>query len=87
MEQLFEDHYYHIFNHANGPENLFVEEKNYIFFLDKYKLYITPLVHTIAYCLMPNHFHMLIRVKTLKEIQAFISNIKTFPKLDDNSYL
>lgn len=60
------DRYYHIFNHANGNEDLFREEENYHFFLGKWSKYIEPVAKTYAYCLMPNHFHFLIKMKTSK---------------------
>jgi putative transposase len=60
--------YYHIFNHANGDENLFREERNYYFFLEKWTKYIEPVANTYAYCLMPNHIHFLIRTKGVAEI-------------------
>ena len=31
---------YHVFNHANGYENIFIEQKNYFFFLLK-EMYLT----------------------------------------------
>jgi len=55
---------YHIFNHANGTENIFREEENYRFFLQQYEKYLGGLVDTFAYCLMPNHFHIMIKVKS-----------------------
>ncbi|MEX2592037.1 MAG: transposase, partial [Anditalea sp.] len=54
---------YHIYNHANGTENIFREEENYRYFLRQYEKYLGPVVNTFAYCLMPNHFHMLVRVR------------------------
>ena len=53
-------YFYHIFNHANGIENLFRDEGNYVFFLHKVKKYISPHADLLSYCLMPNHFHLLI---------------------------
>jgi REP element-mobilizing transposase RayT len=55
--------FYHIYNHANGSDNLFREEENYYYFLRKWKKYIHPIADTVAYCLMPNHFHWLVKVK------------------------
>jgi putative transposase len=55
--------YYHIYNHANGDDNLFREAKNYPFFLEKYQQHINPIAETIAWCLMPNHFHLLVKIK------------------------
>jgi len=54
---------YHIFNHANGSENIFREEENYRFFLHQYTKYLGEVVDTYAFCLMPNHFHLLVGVR------------------------
>lgn len=60
--------YYHIFNRGNNGEDLFVENRNYSFFLERCARYIEPVAFTYAYCLMKNHFHLLIRTKT-EEVQ------------------
>ena len=39
---------YHIYNRANGAEDLFREEKNYAYFLEKYFSYISPIAETFA---------------------------------------
>lgn len=67
---------YHIFNHANGNENLFQEDENYRYFLKKYFEYIEPIVKTYAYCLMPNHFHLMIRVRGKEEIIKYFDSRK-----------
>ncbi len=59
---------YHVYNHANGDDNIFKEEDNYRFFLEKYVKYINPVADTLAYCLMKNHFHLMVRIK---DIQSF----------------
>lgn len=59
--------YYHIYNHANGSENLFLNDENYNFFLKRYTSYIMPVDDTFAYCLMPNHIHFLVRIKEINE--------------------
>src|SRR5699024_8513529 len=43
-------------------ENIFLEPKNYGFFLRKWNKYMGGYVNVWSYCLMPNHFHFLIRV-------------------------
>lgn len=63
------DKYYHIFNHANGKEDLFVNDGNCHFFLKRYSNFIDPIADTFAYCLMPNHFHFAIRIKSEEEIE------------------
>src|SRR5690554_6272089 len=54
---------YHIWIHANGEENLFRVGGNYLYFLKKYAFFIYPVVDTYAYCLMPNHLHLMVRIK------------------------
>ncbi|HBQ61291.1 MAG TPA: hypothetical protein DD671_17160 [Balneolaceae bacterium] len=72
---------YHIWTHANGDENLFRSEENYNYFLKKYLHHIHPVVGTFAYCLMPNHLHLMVRVKGEGEVLEFIRNRKKDPTL------
>lgn len=62
---------YHVYNHANGADDLFREADNYRFFLEKYTKYIIPIADTLAYCLMKNHFHLMIRIKDAKSFKVF----------------
>lgn len=66
------DCFYHIYNRANGNEKLFLNDKNYTYFLERFKSYILPIAEIYAYCLMPNHFHFLVRIKSENEIDDFI---------------
>ncbi len=66
---LIPDRTYHIFNRINGEGALFKTEENYRYFLELYKRYISPIAETFCYCLMPNHFHFLIRIRSLKELK------------------
>jgi putative transposase len=67
---LFPECHYHIYNHANGKHNIFFTEENRRYFLQKYDTYMGDYVHTFAYCLMPNHFHFQIQVRTKQELLA-----------------
>lgn len=60
---------YHIYNHANGKENLFINSDNYHFFLQRYSYFIEPIAETYAYCLMPNHLHLMVGIKNETELQ------------------
>lgn len=55
--------YYHIYNQGNDGINLFLNEGNYLFFLERFHKYISPIAHIHAYALMPNHFHFLVQIK------------------------
>ena len=54
---------YHIFNRGNNGADIFFEERNYDYFLKLYQKYITPIADTFAYCLLPNHFHFVLKIK------------------------
>jgi putative transposase len=70
--------YYHIFNRGNNKEDIFVEEKNYHYFLELYTNHISPIAETFAYCLLRNHFHFLVRIKALTELK--INNKNSEPQ-------
>ena len=68
-EPLQPNTFNHIFSRAVGDEKLFKSEENYRYFLSKFKSYISTVANTYAYCLLPNHFHVL--VKTKEELDVF----------------
>lgn len=73
---------YHLYNHANGRENVFERPENYTYFLRKYAEKLSALVDTLAYCLMPNHFHLLVRVREEADLLSFLEKKKqTGPKV------
>jgi REP element-mobilizing transposase RayT len=66
--------YYHIYNRGNNRENLFREERNYRYFLGLYTRHIEPVADTFVFCLLKNHFHVLVRIKTAEQERARILN-------------
>lgn len=76
--------FYHIYNHANGDDNLFREQRNYPFFLEKYRHHIDPIAETIAWCLMPNHFHLLVRIKDVAALQQDFPKFGTLENLENS---
>jgi REP element-mobilizing transposase RayT len=85
MQPLQPDTSYHIFNHANGFENVFREAENYRYFLEKYRLYISPIAETYAYCLMPNHFHLVVRIRKRSVIEQLLLNSKSITSNNSNN--
>ena len=63
------ERFFHVYARANTQkELLFREPDNYLYFLKRYRKYISPVFDTLSFCLMPNHYHFLVRVKDMKEI-------------------
>jgi putative transposase len=74
---------YHVYSHAVSKDNLFRKPENYYFFLSKYKEYIPQVAETFAFCFLPNHFHLLIRVRPETDIKSyFIQKFNTEDKQD-----
>lgn len=51
---------FHIYNRGNNRQTIFFERENYLYFLFKIRKYLLPHCEILSYCLMPNHFHLLI---------------------------
>ena len=64
---LLADKFYHIYNRGNNAELIFYRDEDYERFLRKHIKYCCPVVNTYAYCLMNNHFHFLVRIRSHPE--------------------
>lgn len=67
-EPIIHGNYYHIYNRGNNGIDLFLENESYYHFLRLYAKYIEPIAETYAWCLLKNHFHLLVRIKEKSEI-------------------
>ncbi|UPQ77707.1 hypothetical protein M0M57_08675 [Flavobacterium azooxidireducens] len=77
-DTLESGHFYHIYNRGVNSCSVFIDEENYFFFLSRFKKYLSDFIEVYAYCLMPNHFHFLIRVKNLNS-DSFVK-VQNFDK-------
>ena len=76
-EPIIGDRFYHIFNRGNNGEDIFIEEKNYSYFLTLMKKHLLPIAEIYVYCLLKNHFHILLKTKLIpdeNEISQYFSN-------------
>ncbi|MBY5958971.1 hypothetical protein KUV50_12540 [Membranicola marinus] len=72
---------YHIYNRGNEKRQIFFQEDNFSYFLKRYQDYVKDYMDTYAYCLLDNHFHICVRVKSGEEVIASAKDDESF-KLD-----
>ena len=74
-----EEKYYHIYNRGNGGVPLFYQDQNYTYFLKKYDTLLADYMDIYAFSLLPDHFHLMVRIKSKYDFVAR----KDFPSFRD----
>jgi len=69
------DRLYHLYNQGNNRQKLFFKRDNYLFFQQKIKTHILPFADVVAWCLMPNHFHLLLKQTKNAGIENFLQRV------------
>jgi putative transposase len=64
--------YYHIYNRGNNGEPIFFRPENYRYFLVKLDDYFSDFLTIHAFCLIRNHFHLLVEIKSETEIKNIL---------------
>ncbi len=64
--------YFHIVNHSVDGRELFYDSGDYKTYLNFFKQELDYKVIVIAYCLMPNHFHLLLHQNESEAITALL---------------
>ena len=75
-KQYVADSFYHVYGRGVSKSEIFLDDQDYSVFLNLFKRYLSPLpakdnygrdypslrgqIELVAYCLMPNHFHMMV---------------------------
>jgi putative transposase len=62
--------FYHIYNRGIDGCSIFKKDNHYGKFLEKYAYHLSNVVETYAYCLLGNHFHFLVRIKSEEAIRS-----------------
>lgn len=61
MDEFVEGEFYHVYNRGLLKQQIYFGERDYLRFLEKLEKYLQESKFRLhAYCLMPNHFHMLL---------------------------
>jgi len=73
---IIKNAFYHIYNRGNQKQNIFHEETDYEKYLQILKFYKKKFkFKLICYCLMPNHFHLLVEPKSSELLSKFMQGI------------
>lgn len=88
-----EDQYYHCYNRGVGKMDIFIDDDDYAYFLSLMKRHLSvqpsrdsvrrpyphyrDAVELVAYCLMPNHFHLLLYQKEQHGIEKLMRSVMT----------
>ena len=81
LTSLEPDCFYQIYNRGVNGVNIFKTERNHLFFLNKIKENLLTVCDIYAYCLMPNHFHLLVRIKSDNDLQNLLK-VKNLDKVE-----
>ncbi len=75
---FMKDGIYHVYNRGHNKQQIFLSYKDYLRYLKRLEEYREKHPVTIlAYCLMPNHIHLLARQDSEMEIAHFIHRLHT----------
>lgn len=82
QEILQKDCCYHIYNRGINSGKIFGNAENKSYFLKLYKKYLEDKISTFSYCLMDNHFHLVIKIDDDPEkvLQAFSNFLNAYAK-------
>lgn len=83
--------FYHIYNRGNNSGIIFKEDANFLYFLILLKKHISPIAEIYTYCLLNNHFHLLIKIKEnednkVKYEQSFSNLFNAYAKAYNKKY-
>jgi putative transposase len=63
--------FFHIYNRGNNGENIFIQERNYLYFMELWWKHTHQIAETWAYCLLRNHFHAVVFIKNEEDLTGF----------------
>ncbi len=93
VREFAENEYYHVYNRGVEKRIIFLDDQDYTVFLGLLKKYLTGVqtsktdrhrikriddkVQLLAYCLMPNHFHLLLHQTDIDGVHTLMRKLAT----------
>lgn len=93
VKEFADDQYYHLYNRGVEKRDIFLDDQDYVIFLGLLKKYLTgqgenkknrhkytnfaERIELLSFCLMPNHFHLLLYQKDKDAITQFMRRVMT----------
>jgi REP element-mobilizing transposase RayT len=71
--------FYHIYNRGNNRDNIFLQERNYAYFMKLWWKHISPIAETWAYCLLRNHFHATVFIRKKEDLTTNLAGLEDLP--------
>lgn len=70
------NNYYHVYNRGANKADIFRNDKDYLFLLKQIKNHSSKFeISVIAYCLMANHYHFILRQNAQAKINDFMQAV------------
>jgi len=91
LDYLETNYYYHIYNRGINSCAIFKNSRNYVHFLNLLSRHLLPHITVLSYCLLINHFHLVIyvnsdhKIVTQKFSNFFNAYAKSFNKEQDRT--
>jgi len=78
LQNFIKEGHYHIYNRGNNKQEIFYDGNDYVRYLRKLTEFSKRhQISILAYCLMPNHIHLLVRQDTDSPLTHFIHRLHT----------
>ncbi len=103
IKQRISESYYHVYARGSNKQKLFNDGLDYKFFLNLFERYLSDRsknsstgvvypnfssdIELLSYCLMPNHFHLLVYQNDIPYLEKFMRSLMTsFSKYYNQKY-
>lgn len=67
--------FFHIYNRGNNGENIFIQERNYAYFMELWWKHISPIAETWAFSLLRNHFHAAVYINRREDLTGLTNGL------------